>query len=687
MTLHRTSPTPPPPPPTTTTTTPHSLGQGQHTTRDNSRPSTTPGYLGSTSFSAVFSEHRTDISFEEGACLTDSVFARANEQSRLESGLEVLRFLYTNDICAVLVRKFYAGHLMAVVSGVVIVAILGSMKRVFDSLETNGSANDVERRLQDLVRRIFKSSAHPLTSHADMSVEEYFASFTDENLRWEVIGIILATAGIALMSTSDSDTDLLKAAPDPQARDMLRTQIVEASGIVLSFCDTAASVNELLGFHQYNDMLLRTQYYGDTSYAAWRRLGDLTATIYAAGLHQESTRAQNYPPFLHQWRKMCFCAAFYADKSLSTFVGRPPFINYRYCTISAPLDLRDEDLIAGGEPLRRAMGKLDAGGWNHDSESLGRGGRLSMRVSMMRLRFLLSVLREQALEIALGVAAEGDMLAKYNKVIETAQTLWETCPANLRHDQAITKTNTSSPSEDDGGSNPLYPLSSSSSIAFARRHIYLDYLYTLFLVQRMVVKRTNTGQSALFNTSREVLSIILETTGERHPGVDISRHHSWIALYYGLPAASILAFELLRQTQEPGPHPPMPPRAEIIRNLSVFVSCLSWVAAPGQGNYRTCRAVERKLSDILDQILDPQPIQSQSQSQLDLNHGNILAAAPRDALGVGVLDGGDPYTAGAAGGLGYSGAAGLYGLMNWDSADSFDFDPFASGLSAEGFMF
>lgn len=53
----------------------------------------------------------------------------------------------------------------------------------------------------------------------------------------------------------------------------------------------------------------------------------------------------------------------------------------------------------------------------------------------------------------------------------------------------------------------------------------------------------------------------------------------------------------------------MLPRAEIIRNLSVFLSCLSWVPRPTYGNYQTCKEAEKKLSHILDQIIDPQPIQ------------------------------------------------------------------------------
>lgn len=81
-------------------------------------------------------------------------------------------------------------------------------------------------------------------------------------------------------------------------------------------------------------------------------------------------------------------------------------------------------------------------------------------------------------------------------------------------------------------------------------------------------------------------------------------------LTYGLPSASVLLLELLRQSHRPGPHPVVLPRAELIRNLSVFVSFLSWVSRPGHGNYHTCKEAEKKLSYILDRLLDPQPVQA-----------------------------------------------------------------------------
>lgn len=80
-------------------------------------------------------------------------------------------------------------------------------------------------------------------------------------------------------------------------------------------------------------------------------------------------------------------------------------------------------------------------------------------------------------------------------------------------------------------------------------------------------------------------------------------------LTYGVPSASVLLLEFLRQSHEPGPHNVPLPRAELIRNLSVFVSLLSRFAVPGHGNYNTCKQAERKLAHILDRVLDPQPVQ------------------------------------------------------------------------------
>ncbi|PLB53164.1 putative C6 transcription factor [Aspergillus steynii IBT 23096] len=543
-------------------------------------PSTLPGYLGSTSFSAVLAEHPSGLLFELPASNVASGSPRFVDPIRVQSGVDILKLLSELPICDSLIRKFYTRSLCVVIPVAMIEAIVQSVRGILGSLDFTGA---MDGQIQDLTHQIFQNTSRSLTVNSAMNVEDYCALFTGRNLRWEAIGIIFATSGIALMSTPDTDPDVVQVAPDGQARDRLRTQIVDASTACLGFCDQAASASELLGLCQYNDVMLRTQQFGDSSYQAWRRLGDLSATVYAAGVHQDGQN-DDRPFFLRQWRRIFFASAFYADKCIATFVGRPPLLNYRYCTLTPPLDLNEDILIAGGDNLTRAISELDINGWGSRSNIY--------RAGVIRLRFLLAAFREEALEIALGTYDHWDLAQKSNQIIEKARATWEAAPTHLRFD---VQGNDSDPE--------------AFSASFTVLNMYLDYLYSIFLLQRALVKRTNTGQEALLETSRRVLSLIITVTADRDPVMDMSRHYSWIVLYYGLPSASVLTLELLHQTQDGGPSTIVLPRAELIRNLSVFVSCLSWISRPSHGNYQTCKEVEKKLSHILDQILDPQPIQ------------------------------------------------------------------------------
>lgn len=89
---------------------------------------------------------------------------------------------------------------------------------------------------------------------------------------------------------------------------------------------------------------------------------------------------------------------------MATFVGRPPLMNHRYCTLAPPLDLSDEVLVAGGDALDKAISELDSAGWN------ARGARY--RMTSTRLRFQLAIYREQTLEIALGTLEPYDLVRK-----------------------------------------------------------------------------------------------------------------------------------------------------------------------------------------------------------------------------------------------------------------------------------
>ncbi|KAJ5953163.1 hypothetical protein N7454_000059 [Penicillium verhagenii] len=555
---------------------PGSLGSGRIFASLEAQ-SALPGYLGSTSYTAILTEHRNEIPFEPEES-SDSYPVLSVEPERARSGADVLLFLYNLSSRRTLVEKWYSRSWNAVIPSVVLDAMLDSVQEIFDGL----NPSNLMPELQNLATQIFQNSSRAMKAYPSMTVKDYCASFTGRNTRWEALGNIFSVCGQQLMITPENDPEVSQGIEDPQVKERLLEQLIGASTVCLGFCDQASSANELLAYLQYNDVMLRTQQYGDSSYEAWRRLGDLVATIYAAGIHLDTDSAENYPFFLRQWRRGCFISGFYIDKMMATFVGRPPLMNYRYCTLTPPLDLSDDVLIVGGDALDKAVSELDSNGWNTQ------GAR--HRMSPSRLRFRLAVAREKTLDIALGNPDIHDLVRRTNEIEEDVRKIWNATPDHLRYDRQ---------SNDEFHHGWLTIV-----------YIYLSYLYTCFLLQRALIKHTNTGQAALCDVSRRVLAIVVTITSQRSPMMDFAAHYSWIALTYGLPSASVLLVELLHQSHEPGPHNVALPRAEIIRNISVFISLLSWVSKPGHGNYHTCKEAEKKLSRILDQLLDPQPVQA-----------------------------------------------------------------------------
>lgn len=68
-------------------------------------------------------------------------------------------------------------------------------------------------------------------------------------------------------------------------------------------------------------------------------------------------------------------------------------MHHTYCVMDAPLDFDDDELT--GRELERELRKLNHHGWNTD------GRRRS--TTLMRIRYLLATVREEVLELHLGV--------------------------------------------------------------------------------------------------------------------------------------------------------------------------------------------------------------------------------------------------------------------------------------------
>ncbi|GES59314.1 fungal specific transcription factor [Aspergillus terreus] len=219
---------------------------------------------------------------------------------------------------------------------------------------------------------------------------DFHELFTGPKLRLETVALIYSLAGIANMFCLTQD----KSSPRNllEYRSLFAKRMLLASDTILQICKILTPVNDLTIWVLYENVILSTVVYGDYSSTKWHRLGELSTHMFELGLHRDSHQSPDLPPFLVESRRRLFAAAYQLDKSIATFLGRPPRITQRHSDCRLPLDIGDEALSSNAQ-IALASQSLDSNGWNLH-------GRFQ-RSAWIRLRFLISMFREEILELSL----------------------------------------------------------------------------------------------------------------------------------------------------------------------------------------------------------------------------------------------------------------------------------------------
>ena len=121
----------------------------------------------------------------------------------------------------------------------------------------------------------------------------------------------------------------------------------------------------------------------------------MTTITITAGLH----RLPDYPSTpittASEYKRRLFSSIYFLDKTHSSLNGIPPMMGRLYCDIKPCLDIADEELFLPPHALSVVVSRLDSNGWN-TSGNMG-------EISVCRAIWQLSSVREEVLEIALGV--------------------------------------------------------------------------------------------------------------------------------------------------------------------------------------------------------------------------------------------------------------------------------------------
>lgn len=249
-------------------------------------------------------------------------------------------------------------------------------------------------QLTSMALAIFEQSSHPLELPMSAEKDALELALSGHRLRWETIGMCFIRIGL-FSATLRPNAQVIHG-HGQLTFDRQKTMLLAFNACMQTraFCDQVEQTNDLTLWLLASVYTLATWCFGDDSACAWCLMGYLASVIAALGFHKGFKGGESGPPYLIELRKRVIALAHERDKELATFVGRPPRLSQRYFTVDLPLDLPDSVLIGPVEDFEAAKAKLDVNGWNRDA--------VIHPVSSLRAILLLSLIREDVLELSLG---------------------------------------------------------------------------------------------------------------------------------------------------------------------------------------------------------------------------------------------------------------------------------------------
>lgn len=225
------------------------------------------GFLGPTSYNAVFTENPASLSvISEPHDLEDSSRLPPVTAERIQQGVEVLRLLRDMPIYQRFTQRWFD-----LFDGTV--AMVPAMRIWIDDLWSEFGdllEEGKPEQLRALSELVWRNTRKPLKVHGQMTASEWARSASGRNLRWEVVGTVFSFVGIvaANLSNWDSIFDFIRERFVDRATFAERMR--KASEFCLCFCFESEVLNDNYVTFIYLDLILVECIKGEA------RLSDLT---------------------------------------------------------------------------------------------------------------------------------------------------------------------------------------------------------------------------------------------------------------------------------------------------------------------------------------------------------------------------------------------------------------------------
>ncbi|KAL4926711.1 fungal specific transcription factor domain-containing protein [Aspergillus undulatus] len=465
----------------------------------------------------------------------------------------------------VMILEYYNGTHFSIIPRPLIVEPVISLLQVLRGSDHEPALVTGLARARENLRRSFP------TISPDSSKVDFLRSFTGRNVRLEFIGLTFVLAGVATMY---ADTR------PPFDEATFAMEMYTACRVCLQMCDAYNQVNDITTWARFINLHLSSALLGNASETVYQVFNESVAELFVMGFHRLISSPPNVPLFVLETRKRIFAAAVARDKAAATLFGRPPRIDNRFCDMTLPSDLDDEEVLLEGAQLQKASQECDADGWKCTTGK-NRGIRQS---SLVRLRYQHALLHEKVLHLSLG-----NRPASFSTELHDAYQDYHRALANIPQQYRY---------------HSSVWTESSPHLCVALLVIHLTYLYSGFLLERMLLECSQIPISCLLDTSANLLSSVLDFIQEQHRHPKLRERYTWMFLYYGLPGAGTLATELHQSSQTGVRLPTSKPISQIIRNLSVLLAYFERKKFPDRPDFHICVHISKVISAVLDDTLN-----------------------------------------------------------------------------------
>lgn len=230
-----------------------------------------PGYLGATSFITSLAESREELerdNFEsqDGALAMVSLrdVPTSIAAAEIEAGAAVLASFYPCKVADSLVDSACKQCMcLPHAPATILKECWNSIRSILAPIE---GRKDRHKKLQEISRLMFHNTIKVLPDPGQVSMKTYATVFTGTNLRWESIGIVITIIGAKLMTTMKTSSSVVMCGAKSTKETV--KWLADASNRCLGFCDALNLVNDMTLWMIMDNMVLISQFFGDTSQSA-----------------------------------------------------------------------------------------------------------------------------------------------------------------------------------------------------------------------------------------------------------------------------------------------------------------------------------------------------------------------------------------------------------------------------------